>query len=143
MEKIIMLDNPLYRNFVSPDFCKQLSDAGFCPPAMFYWKVYHLQTKLVSFVFDPNGYYKEESQLADQLCPPCFLLPAYTFMDIECHLPGYLINSNGANHYEITIDNYYKVESVQANRLPDALAMMWLTGARKRIFSPTIQNYAP
>jgi hypothetical protein len=135
-----MSDNQLFRNFVSPDFCRELLEAGFAQPAQYYWKIYSSHTKLVTFAFDANNYYKEESELADEINPPHFLIRAYTLMDIEIHFPAYLITSNGANHFEVSIDDRYPIEPVTADRLPDAFAKMWIAGARKRFFKPCIIN---
>ncbi|MBA3706569.1 MAG: hypothetical protein H0W84_11935 [Bacteroidetes bacterium] len=100
----------------------------------FYWKVYTNVVKLVSFAFDGNHYYREESMLADKLCPPSSFVPAWTVMDIQKFFPPYLVSSSGTDCFEISIDSNYPCEPCIANRLPDAFAKMMLLGISKRIF---------
>jgi hypothetical protein len=131
----LLVDNPVYRNFVSPSYCKELLAEGFTSNTSFYWKGYSNQCLLVSFLFDINGYYKEEAKLADQLCPPEFLYPAYTIQDIELYFPSFMLTSKGTNEFEIALDSMFCCESCIAPRMPDAFAKMMLIGLRKRTLS--------
>ncbi len=134
-------DNPVFRNFVCPQLCKELQEAGFSEPTHFYWKIYGNDiVKLVSYLFDKQGYYRDESVLADQVCPPLLYLPAFTLMDVQSHFPSYLLEFNGTSHFEISLDSNYPCEPCSANRLPDAFAKMWLQGCKQRIFKTQINT---
>lgn len=135
MTQSTMTDNPMWKNFVKPALCKELLKADFLKKPNFYWRGYDNGfLSLVCFHFDTDDYYRSGMQTCDGISRPDYVMGAYTIKDIEQHLPDFCV-CRCNNMYEISIDANYRIESCQADRLPDAFAKMMLACIKAKVIN--------
>lgn len=115
------------QNFVSPELCKELFDAGLFFGVKFFWLVKENSLELCTKEFDPDEYYEGANLMIDVANPTKSVLPAYSIKDIEKLLPDYDLRQRGGSYFLQTSTPHIRhngtVEiNVEDERLPDALA---------------------
>lgn len=127
-------DSKVFKDFVSPNICRDIMCAGFTPQVNYFWRG---ETKddleLISFLFDLDDYYKDAYRAIDYVCKPAFILAAFTINDLEQHMPEYCICKDAQRNYEIMVDDKYEVASAKSSRLPDAFGQMMINLVKKRV----------
>lgn len=120
-------NNPLYRNFIDPNLCVKLLQAGLTAKASFLW-VYAGTGKVQLYCnsLDPEGIYSQAiSNIAfvdDETANP---YAAFQIGDMLPVMPDFTMEKLG-DKYCIMVDAIWQRELVCADRLPDAFAKMVL-----------------
>ena len=127
-------ESKIFKDFVSPNICREIMIAGLLPKVNYYWRG---DTKddleLISFIFDIDDYYKDAYRAIDSVSPPAFIIGAFTIKDLEQHMPPYCICKDDQGIYELMMDDKYEVPSAKSRRLPDAFGLMMVSLLRKRV----------
>ena len=135
-----MIDDQLHKNFVAPNYCQDLLHAGFATQPLFTWKIENHVTKLQTFIFDDDDYYKLAEAATDFVSPGSkVILPAYTLMDVAAPFNDYFISVSAAG-FEIGLHKIYNLEICKAARMPDAFALLLLQAIKKRLIQPHFLN---
>ena len=122
-----MKNNPLYKDFVNPNICVKLVQAGLHVKTSFLW-VYASNGKrqLYSNVMDIDGYYSQAlANVAfvddEQLNP----YSAFTLGDMEALMHNFTVEKK-CNRYRIMVEEIWNTEPITTDHLPDAFAEMVL-----------------
>lgn len=120
-------NTPLYRTFVDPNLCVKLLQAGLTAKSSFLW-VYARKgaVQLYCSSLDPDGVtYQGISNIAfvDDETPNPYA--AFQIADMEAILQNFFVEKV-LNRYHIMVDQLWGTEPIEAERLPDAFALMVL-----------------
>lgn len=127
-------ETQLTENFVAPYLCRHLMQAGLASDVAYCWHVSNGLATLITFAFDPDGYYKDGTSHQHFINPPQAILPAYSIKNIEKLLPaGYLLTLNENGIYQVSLINIYQGDGETDERLPDAYAKLLLQSIKRRI----------
>lgn len=120
------LNISLYQDFVDPNICQQLVNAGLDAPCHFHWRQNGANCQLHTRVFDYDGYYSLPLSVIDSLSKTKYI-PAYSVGDMIRLLPGFMLTHNN-NEFEFNADELFKMDVQTGARLPDVLATAVLNG---------------
>ncbi len=127
-------DNPVFENFVSPNLCQYLKDAGLTDCVQYDWIIKaHDGIELQTRIFDQDNYYADTWQLLHTM-QGNKTFPAYSIKDVEKCLPNWFMNKDETG-YEISLEKIWNIESSKSDRLPDAIASLVLISLRKGIIN--------
>lgn len=115
------LNLPLHRPFVAPVLCKELTDLGVWPPALYCWKICNGDAFIWSHAFDPDEYYKTAESEMDRIVISK-KVPAFSCSDIEKILPAF-IHTYYNNSHSISLQTIPTIKQ-SAPRYADALALV-------------------
>lgn len=127
-------DSKIFKDFVSPNICREIMIAGLLPKVNYYWRGdTKEELELISFIFDIDDYYKDAYRAIDSVSKPAYIIAAFTIKDLEQHMPEYCSCKDALGNYELMIDEKYQVESSKSTRLPDAFGLMMVSLLKKRV----------
>jgi len=136
-----------YHSFVCPDVCQTLVYAGLDAKPVFWWSIQGKVAELVTYWFDKDNYYAGAAREIHEVNKP-IIIPAFEMADMEHILPGaYLLNRNGLDGYELSMEGMWQVQSVKGFRMPDVFATMVLQLIQLRMLDmkkvvQTVNSYA-
>lgn len=125
------LNIPLFVDMVNPDLCQRLLINGleFKPP--FFWRVLEKGTKLCSYAFDYDKYYKNVDPVNEEFKKTTAILPGFQTGNMLALLPKInLLMRRGEDHschFEVRVF-LTQNEIISGERLPDVLATAVLIG---------------
>lgn len=124
MSPIILLDNALTSQFVSPHKCLHLYEMGLTANIQYGWKIKSSNDFFpFTYAYDTDGYYKESDPLINEL-KDYRTAPAYRISDLEQLLGNYQIAKTDPYTYTLCFNlGGVHDEEVNASRLPDLFAM--------------------
>ncbi|MES2457211.1 MAG: hypothetical protein V4594_16775 [Bacteroidota bacterium] len=129
-----VMNQPFYRNFVSPTHCKDLHEFGLQVNLSCQWNLYD-RAVLRCYLFDFEDYYRDNEKNIDQLNPPRAIWPAFQIGDLDLLLPNYCLSRDHSG-FILSIENNYQVAIVTDKRMPDVFARMVVACLRARVLLP-------
>ncbi|HRN80180.1 MAG TPA: hypothetical protein PKY29_04320 [Ferruginibacter sp.] len=127
--------NPLHNNFVQPELCIALTQAGVSPRTLYTWKLRGFIAELHTLCFDPERIYEQmEANIEFIHRKPAY--PAFSISDVENMLPDFYLERSAIGDYHLNCDNMYGLEQCTHKRLPDVFALMVLQAIKRRVISP-------
>jgi hypothetical protein len=128
-----IVDNTLFENFVTPQICKDLNEAGLAQSTNYQWIITGNKIRIDTDLFDPDDYYNRLKSLLLRT-NKSEKIPAYNIKDVEKCLPFFLLTKS-ENGYEVSLDDIFAIESKKSLRLPDALGALLLEAVKRHVVS--------
>lgn len=124
--------NATLKNFASPQYCEQL-DVFLKFSTPFYWRVKEKKSELAARIFDPEELYNNSDGALEEI-KIIKIHNAYSVGELESLLPDYCIEKVN-NRFRVFCDAAYNIPETESEKLADALAIMAISGLRRRVIS--------
>jgi hypothetical protein len=135
MNPMILLDNAVTSQFVSPHKCVHLYEMGLTTQVMYGWKIKSDYDFFpFTYAYDTDSYYKDSDALINEL-KDYRTAPAYRISDLEPLFGSYNLTKKDPFTYKLcfTVGERYD-EEVHAPRLPDLFALALQKAVHKNYF---------